>query len=455
MQQEILGRAHQAGLSGEGKKYLTITFGCQANEFDTEVLAGMLESAGYSAAAALEEADLIVINTCAVRRKPEEKVAGLLGRLKALKEKKKDLFIAVGGCMSQQPAVAADLARRFRFLNLIFGTHALPRFPQLLEQAAEVRRPIIDISEEPGSREGLPLRRSRQFHAWLPVIYGCNNFCTYCIVPYVRGRERSRPFNEIMRDARSLAAGGYLEITLLGQNVNSYGRDLQEGRDFADLLTEVDGIEGPARIRFLTSHPKDLSPRLIEAMRRGEKICEHLHLPVQAGSNRILKMMNRRYSREHYLELAGALREAIPGIALTTDLMVGFPGETEADFQQTLDLVGEARFDHSFTFIYSPRPGTRAAGEKELLSPGEKQKRLHTLTKVQNEISLDLNRTLIGKTMELLVEGRSKKNPEMQSGRTRSNKLVHFSAAEDLSGKLVNVEITEAYTWYLSGKIVT
>jgi len=452
VKRKISETAPRTELAGQGKRYLTITFGCQANEFDTEVLAGMLESAGYRAATGPDEADLIVINTCAVRRKPEEKVAGLLGRLKVLKEKKEDLLIAVGGCMAQQPAVAEDLARRFRFVNLIFGTHALPRFPQLLEQAQHSRRPLIDIAENGGSREGLPVRRSGRFHAWLPVIYGCNNFCSYCIVPHVRGRERSRSFDEIIREARSLAADGYLEITLLGQNVNSYGHDLGEGRDFADLLAELDRIEGLARIRFLTSHPKDLSQRLIEAMRKGKKICEHLHLPAQAGSNRILELMNRRYTRERYLELVFTLKEAIPGIAVTTDLMVGFPGETEEDFKQTLDLVNEARFDQAFTFIYSPRPGTRAAEIKEELSPGAKRERLERLAGRQNGISLEINRTLVGKTVELLVEGRSKNDPAMQSGRTRTNKLVHFAAAEDLTGKLVEAEITEAYTWYLSGK---
>ncbi|HPU00631.1 MAG TPA: tRNA (N6-isopentenyl adenosine(37)-C2)-methylthiotransferase MiaB [Bacillota bacterium] len=437
------------------KSYLTITFGCQANEFDTEVLAGMLESLGYRPAASPEEADIIVVNTCAVRRKPEEKVAALLGRLKSLKEKKESLIIAVGGCMIQQPDVAAELARRFRHVNLFFGTHALPRFPQLLQQAQVSRRPLIDIEENGDCREGLPMRRSSSFRAWVPVIYGCNNFCSYCIVPYVRGRERSRPFDEIVREVRSLAEKGYLEVTLLGQNVNSYGHDLDEGRDFADLLEALDRIDGLSRIRFLTSHPKDLSPRLIKAMRSGSKICEHLHLPAQAGSNRILQLMNRRYTRERYLELVERLREAIPGIALTTDLMVGFPGETEEDFQQTLALVEEARFDQAFTFIYSPRRGTRAAEmKKEEIPADEKRERLRRLARLQNEISLQINRTLVGKRVELLVEGKSKNNPAMQSGRTRTNKLVHFAAEEDLTGKLVEVEITAAYTWYLAGKLL-
>ena len=454
MQQVWSERPFRAELSGEGRKYLIITFGCQANEFDTELLAGMLESMGYRAAAGPADADLIVINTCAVRRKPEEKVAALLGRLGKLKKDKKELFIAVAGCMTQQPAVAADLARRFSFVDLFFGTHALPRFPELIEQAGCGRRPLIDTGEESSGREGLPLRRSSFYRAWLPVIQGCNNYCSYCIVPHVRGRERSRPFEAILRDAQSLAEAGYLEITLLGQNVNSYGQDSAEGYDFADLLEELDRVERLARIRFLTSHPKDLSPRLIEVMQRGKKICEHLHLPAQSGSNRILRLMNRRYSRERYLMLVEALKEKIPGISLTTDLMVGFPGESEADFQRTLDLLEEAGFDQAYTFIYSARSGTRAAEMEEQVDRGEKKERLQRLLRRQNEISLKINQGLVGQTVELLGEGRSKNNPEMQSGRSRSNKLVHFEAKGDYIGKRLKVEITEAYTWYLRGKKV-
>ncbi|NLA11113.1 MAG: tRNA (N6-isopentenyl adenosine(37)-C2)-methylthiotransferase MiaB [Firmicutes bacterium] len=456
MEQACADLPFRADLIGAGKSYLTITFGCQANEFDTEVFAGMLESAGYRRAAGPGDADLILLNTCSVRQKPEDKVAGMLGRLRKLKEEREGLTIVVAGCMAQRPSAAADLARRFPFLDLIVGTHALPRFPQLLEQAGRSRRPLIDIAAENEGREGLPVVRSSSFKAWLPVIHGCNNFCSYCIVPHVRGRERSRPFAEIVEEARSLEESGYLEITLLGQNVNSYGHDLAEGEraDFAALLEALDRLEGKARIRFMTSHPKDLSPRLIEMMGRGKKICEHLHLPAQAGSNRILEGMNRSYTRERYLGLVGALKKEVPGIALTTDLMVGFPGETEADFQETLALLDEAEFDHAYTFIYSPRPGTRAAEMEEQLSFAEKNERLQRLASRQNEISLRLNRALLGQTFELLVEGRSKNNPEMFSGRTRTNKLVHFAAAEELSGKLVAVEITEAFTWYLAGERV-
>lgn len=438
---------------GIGKKYWIITFGCQMNENDSEVTAGLLESIGYSAAASPNEADLIIINTCAVRRKPEDKVAGLLGKLKALKNEKRDLLIAVGGCMSQQEEVASYISKRFPHVNLVYGTYSLPRLPELLQQAARQRGTIVDIEARPDSREGLPIRRSSSFKAWLPVIYGCNNFCSYCIVPHVRGRERSRPLEEIVAEARTLAGQGYLEITLLGQNVNSYGLDRAAGYDFSDLLVELEKVEGLARIRFMTSHPKDLSPKLIETMRTSQKICEHLHLPVQAGSNRILKRMNRRYTREHYLALVAAIKEAIPGIALTTDIIVGFPGETEADFEETLSLVEAVRYDNAFTFLYSPRRGTAAASLAETLTHREKEERLQRLVDIQNPISLEINQALVGQTVEVLVEGPSKNNHELLTGRTRTNKLVHFKAPACPPGSLVEIEITEARTFNLFGKL--
>ena len=439
---------------GEGKKYHTVTFGCQMNEHDSEVLAGILEGVGYSAAESPADADLIVINTCAVRKKPEEKVAALLGKLKPLKEEKKDLIIAVGGCMTQQEEAAAYIRKRFHHVNLVFGTHSLPRLPRLLEQASRRRGMIVDIEEHADSREGLPIRRTGRFQAWLPVIYGCDNYCSYCVVPYVRGRERSRPLEEILAEARSLANQGYLELTLLGQNVNSYGRDRPEKYAFADLLAELDLVDGLARIRFMTSHPKDLSNRLIEAVGKGEKICEHFHLPVQSGSNRILELMNRRYTRERYLELINAIRRSVPGAAITTDLIVGFPGEEEEDFALTLELVERLRFDNAFTFLYSPRKGTRAAQLEERLTRAEKEKRLQRLSAIQHRISLEINESLAGAVVEVLVEGRSKGNPDMQTGRTRTNKLVHFPSRENLAGRLVGVKITGGRTWNLVGERV-
>ncbi len=444
------------GQIGQGKSSYIFTFGCQINEHDSELLAGMLEGLGYLPAENPSEADLIVINTCAVRQKPEEKVAALLGKLRPLKRENPDLLIAVGGCMSQQKEISLDLAKRFGFVDLFFGTHVLPNFPRLLELARGRRRPLFDISEPADGRPGLPIRRASRFKAWLPIIYGCNNYCSYCIVPYVRGRERSRPREEIIAEAEALAREGYLELTLLGQNVNSYGLDFPppERPLFADLLLDINRLAGITRIRFLTSHPKDLSTRLIDAVRDGENICEHFHLPVQSGSNRLLKAMNRQYSRERYLELIDEIRGAIPGAAITTDIIVGYPGETERDFEETRDLVERVRFDNAFTFVYSPRKGTRAAVLKESLLPAVKKERLQEINRLQNQISLAINRTLVDKQVEVLVEGASKRNPQMQTGRTRTNKLIHFPSAEKLSGKLVRVSIKKAYTWHLIGELI-
>ncbi len=436
---------------GEGKQYWINTFGCQMNEHDSEVMAALVENLGYRPASAPEEAELVIINTCAVRKKPEDKVASMLGKLDALKKERSDLIIAVGGCMSQQEDLAAYIKNRFRQVDLVFGTHALPRLPELLARARREKETIVDIKEDYDGREGLPARQASIFHAWLPVIYGCNNFCAYCVVPYVRGRERSRKFEDIVNEATGLAQKGYREITLLGQNVNSYGHDLPDKPAFASLLAELDRIPGLCRIRFMTSHPKDLSAELINTVARGKNICEHFHLPAQSGSNRILEKMNRRYSREQYLELARLIKECIPGVSITSDIIVGFPGETQGDFADTLDLLEQVRFDSAFAFIYSPRRGTRAEKYTDKTSYEEKEKRLQALNRVQQRISLEENEHLVGSTLEVLIEGPSKSNPELQTGRTRSNKLVHFPGAGSLTGLLTRVRITEARTWNLFG----
>ncbi|MGM0652513.1 MAG: tRNA (N6-isopentenyl adenosine(37)-C2)-methylthiotransferase MiaB [Bacillota bacterium] len=435
------------------KKYHLITLGCQMNEHDTEIISALIENMGYFATSEPEEADLIIINTCAVRKKPEDKVASLLGKFAALKTEKPGLIIAVGGCMSQQEDTAKYLKNRFPYLDLIFGTHALPRLPELINEAGSRKDTIIEIEESYLAREGLPVAHSCGFKAWLPVIYGCDNYCSYCIVPYVRGRERSRAMGEIIAEAEILASRGYIELTLLGQNVNSYGQDLPGQVTFARLLTELNQVEGLERIRFMTSHPKDLSTDLIEIVKNGEKVCEHFHLPVQSGSNRILKAMNRRYTREHYLELVGAIKDSIPGVALTSDIIVGFPGEEEEDFLSTIDLLEKARFDNAFSFLYSPRKNTAADELTDTLTYTEKENRLQRLNQVQHRISRELNENLAGQTVELLVEGKSKGNPDIQSGRTRTNKLVHFKSSEDLTGKLAKVKITEVHTWHLFGKL--
>ncbi len=434
-------------------KYYLITLGCQMNEHDSEVICALVENMGYIATTMPEEADLIIINTCAVRKKTEDKVASLLGKFASLKTNKPNLIIAVGGCMSQQEDAAKYLKNRFPYLDLIFGTHALPRLPELISEAGNRKETIIDSEESYIDREGLPVAHRGRFKAWLPVIYGCNNYCSYCIVPYVRGRERSRNINDIIVEARKLVARGFIELTLLGQNVNSYGKDLPGQVTFAGLLAELNQIEGLERIRFMTSHPKDLSHDLIETVKNGEKICEHFHLPVQSGSDRILKAMNRRYTREQYLDLINIIKEEIPGVALTSDIIVGFPGESEDDFLATIDLLEKARFDNAFSFLYSPRRNTAAAGFTETLTRKDKEDRLQRLNDVQNRISKEINESLADQIVELLVEVESKGNPEILTGRTRTNKLVHFKNSENLTGKLVQVKITETRTWNLIGEL--
>ncbi len=441
------------GPIGAGKSSYIITMGCQMNEHDSEVIAAIVQGMGFNEAESAEEADLIIINTCAVRKKPEDKVASLLGKYLALKEEKKELLIAVGGCMPQQPEAAAYLKKRFHHVNLIFGTHALPRLPALLQQCSSGRGTVIAIEEDYPDREGLPAVRRSDFQAWLPISYGCNNFCSYCVVPHVRGRERSRTPEQVSGEFARLKQAGYLDITLLGQNVNSYGHDLPDRSSFALLLRTLNEGAGKTRIRFMTSHPKDLSRELVQAVADSHSLCEHFHLPVQSGSNRILKLMNRRYTREHYLELISMIKTLVPGASITTDLIVGFPGETEEDFKQSLTLVKEARFDNAFSFIYSPRKNTAAAALDDSLSRSEKEARLTRLNNLQHKISKEINESLKGSHLEVLVEGRSKSDPAMQTGRTRTNKLVHFEAGEDLGGSFVTLEITEARTWSLIGEV--
>ncbi|AEG14912.1 (Dimethylallyl)adenosine tRNA methylthiotransferase miaB [Desulfofundulus kuznetsovii DSM 6115] len=434
--------------------YEVITFGCQMNDHDSEVIAGMLESLGYEPAASTGEADVILVNTCCVRETAENKIYGLLGRLAHLKDKKGDLIIGIAGCMTQQPGVARKIKNRFPQVDLILGTHNLHRLPELLLQARECRERVMEVWDQAGEIvENLPIRRASRVKAWVNITYGCNNFCTYCIVPYVRGRERSRRPEDILNEIRQLVQEGYREVTLLGQNVNSYGKDLPGPTSFARLLAEVDQIPGLWRIRFTTSHPRDFTQELIDTIARCPHVCEHIHLPVQAGSNRILKLMNRGYDRDYYLDLVERIRRAIPGVAITTDIMVGFPGETEEDFAQTMDLVERVRFDGAFTFVYNPRPGTPAARLPEQVPDGIKSERIQKLIERQNEITLAHNQALVGRVEQVLVEGESKTNPEMMSGRTRTNRLVIFPGSSDLAGQLVNVTVTGARLTHLEGKL--
>lgn len=437
----------------ETLKYFIYTFGCQMNEHDSEILAGLCESMGYERAAALGDASLILLNTCCVRGNAANRIYGHIGNLKPLKEMRPEVILAVCGCMAQDPSERERIKTVCPHVDLVFGPQNLHDFPRLLQAVQSGEGRVIQVDLGPGSvREDLPVRRASDLKAWVTIIQGCNNFCSYCIVPYVRGRERSRQPERIAAEVGELAAGGVREVTLLGQNVNSYGHDLdREGVDFPALLRRLDATPGLERLRFMTSHPKDLSARLIEAMAECGTVCEHLHLPVQAGSDRILALMNRGYDRRHYLGLVERLRAAVPAITLTTDIIVGFPGETEADFTATLDLVREVRFDGAYTFAYSPKLGTKAAGLADQLAEETKRERLYRLIELQNEISRQKNEAMRGAIEEVLVEGPSERNPAVWCGRTRGNKLVLFPGPAAV-GTLLPVRIDEPQTWTLHGK---
>lgn len=437
------------------KKYTILTWGCQMNEHDSEKMSGILESLGYIYTDTKEDADLIVFNTCLVRENAEFKVYGNLGELKALKKERPDLIIAICGCMMQKKEIRDIIKDKYKFVDIIFGTHNIHKLPELIANHNQYTRMIIDVWEDGGDIvEGIPAKRKYDFKAFINIMYGCNNFCSYCIVPYTRGREKSREPNDIINEIKELAKEGYKEVTLLGQNVNSYGKSLDSKITFAELLYLINNIEGIERIRFMTSHPKDLSDELIYAIKDCDKVCEHIHLPFQAGSDRILKLMNRKYTKEQYLGLIKKIKSEIPNISLTTDIIVGFPGETEEDFMETIDVVKKAKFDSAFTFLYSIREGTPAANMEDQLSEDTKHKRLRMLLDVLNPISHDNNSHLMNTIQEVLVEEPSKTDTTVLSGRTRTNKLVHFKGDIDLIGKIVKIEITNTKTWTLEGNII-
>ncbi|AAM24578.1 tRNA (N6-isopentenyl adenosine(37)-C2)-methylthiotransferase MiaB [Caldanaerobacter subterraneus] len=440
---------------GKEVYYHIETYGCQMNVHDSEKLAGMLEEMGYKYTEDLEKADVLLFNTCAVREHAEVRVLGRVSQIKELKNRNPNLIIGISGCMMQEKHIVEAIREKYPHVDIVFGTHNIYKFPELLWQALNSRVQVIDVIENTQNViEGLPIRRDSNLKAWVNIIYGCNNFCTYCIVPYTRGREKSRRPEDIIAEVKELAEKGYKEITLLGQNVNSYGKDLGGDINFAKLLYMLNDIKGIERIRFMTSHPKDISDELIYAMRDLDKVCEHLHLPVQAGSNKILKRMNRRYTREHYLEIIDKVRANIPDIAITTDIIVGFPGETEEDFFQTLDLVERVRFDGAYTFMYSKRAGTPAASMPDQVDDEVKKDRLIRLIELQNKISLEKSAELKGKVVEVLIEGVSKRDPNKLTSRTRTNKVVHFIGDESLIGKLANVKITETKAWTMQGELV-
>ncbi|KYH29856.1 MULTISPECIES: tRNA (N6-isopentenyl adenosine(37)-C2)-methylthiotransferase MiaB [Clostridium] len=437
------------------QKYYIDTWGCQMNEEDSEKISGLLKGTGYKRTNIKEEADIIIFNTCCVRENAEQKVYGHLGSLKALKRKKPNLIIVVTGCMMQQKGMPDKVIKKFPYIDIIAGSYNSYKLPEYIERVKTEGKSIIEVwNKEKGIVEGLPVDRMSNVKAFVTIMYGCNNFCSYCIVPYVRGRERSREPENIINEIKDLVSKGYKEITLLGQNVNSYGKGLEPEIDFAELLKRVNKIEGLERIRFMTSHPKDVSDRLISAMAECEKVCEHGHFALQSGSSRILEKMNRKYTREQYLELVKKLRKAMPDIAITTDIIVGFPGETEEDFNDTLSIVKEIEFDSVFTFIYSQREGTPAANHEDQIPEDVKHERFNRLVKVVNDILAKKNKEYEGKIVEVLVEGPSKNDETKLMGRTRTNKLVNFEGNNDIIGKLVKVKIIKAQSFSLIGEIV-
>lgn len=431
------------------------TYGCQQNASDSEKLKGMAEEMGFVITESKESADLIIFNTCAVRDSAEKKVLGNIGALKQLKRSKEKLLIGLCGCMMQQEHIANEIKMKYPYVDMVFGTHAIYKFPEILYNSITTKKRIFSIEDTNNPiAEGVPIKRESSLKANVTVMYGCNNFCSYCIVPYVRGRERSREPQEILSEIKGLIADGYKDITLLGQNVNSYGKDLESGFDFSDLLKEIAMLDGDFRVRFMTSHPKDITHKLIDTIAEYKKIAKHIHLPVQSGSNRVLKSMNRGYTREKYSDLIAYAKSKIESFTLTSDIIVGFPSETEEDFLETMDLIKQVEFDVLFTFIYSKRKGTPAEQMEGQLPYEEKQKRLSRLIKEQNIISRKINETYLGKTVRVLVEGKSQNNENVLTGRTDGNKIVNFSGEKEDIGQFVNVEITDIRTWSLLGNII-
>ncbi len=435
------------------KIVVTLTYGCQMSERDAETLTEFARQEGYTSSNDLASANLVIINTCCVRESAENKILGKIGELKKLKEDNPNLKIAICGCMVQQPGALERLRKRAPHVDIWTGTHNLPNFPTLLHRAEQGGKAAEVWPEPKIAIEATPLNDKGKLQANVNIMSGCNNFCSYCIVPHVRGRERSRRPEGIIQEIKELVASGCREVTLLGQNVNSYGKEFSPAYDFADLLHNVEQIPHLLRVRFITSHPKDLSDKLIETIAHGEKLCEHFHLPIQSGSNLILERMNRKYTREYYISRVEKIRELLPQASLTTDIIVGFPGESDEDFEQTLAMMSLIHYSQAFTFMFSKRSGTLAANMEDQIPLDVKKRRLQRLMSVQNRESLEWRQHMVGKTYEILVEGPSKTNPERLTGRTRGYELVVFSGSPEITGSLVNVRISEAGSWTLVGEI--
>lgn len=438
----------------KGKTFYLKTYGCQMNEHDSENIEALLTRLGFSKVDDYEKADLVLLNTCSIRENAHNKAFGMLGRLKHLKAQKKDLIVGLCGCMAQEASVVEEIINKYKWVNFVFGTHNMYQLPNIIDKAiAENKQQIEVFSKEGDLVEGLPVIRTNNYKAYVNIIYGCNKFCTYCIVPYTRGRERSRAKEDILSEVDELIKDGYKEITLLGQNVNAYGKDLYDDYTLGNLLEDIAKKDIP-RVRFMTSHPWDFTDSMVEVIGKYDNIMPSVHLPVQSGSSKILKLMGRRYTRESYLELFKKIKDTVPGVAISTDIIVGFPGETENDFLETLSLAEECKYDNAFTFIFSKREGTPACLLKDDVSEEEKEERLHRLNKVVNKYFLENNKKLLERVVPVLVEGNSEKK-DMYYGYTDTNKLINFTAKREVEvGEIVNVKVTQAKTWSLDGELV-
>ncbi len=437
---------------GTGKTYYIKTYGCQMNEHDTELLSAILEDMNFTKANNMENADLILLNTCAIRENAHNKVFGMLGRIKHLKETKKDIIVGLCGCMAQEESVALNIKNKYKWVDLVFGTHNIHKLPDLLIESQNKKHQEIEVySIEGDIIENLPYKRANKYKAWVNIMYGCDKFCTYCIVPYTRGKQRSRKKEDILKEINDLIKDGVQEITLLGQNVNAYGKDLYDDYKMENLLEDVAKINIP-RIRFVTSHPWDFTDNMIEVIAKYKNVMPFIHLPVQSGSNKILKLMGRRYTKEEYITLFNKIKEKIPNASITTDIIVGFPGETEEDFNETIELVNTCKFDLAYTFIYSPREGTPASKMEDKVSIEEKSHRLETLNELINKYAKKSNDKLLNKIVPVLIEGISEKNDNILTGYTDTNKLVNVVGDKDNIGKIIDVKITDVKTWSLDGE---
>ena len=438
---------------GLGKRYMVLTYGCQMNVHDSENIRAILEDVMYTETSDMDMADIIVINTCAIRENAHNKVFGMLGRIKHLKETR-DVIVVFCGCMAQEEDVSKEIRDRYKWIDIVFGTHNIHKLPIYLDNIVRDRKQNMFVYSEQGDiYENIPVKRDSKFKAWVNIMQGCDKFCTYCIVPFTRGKQRSRLRDDIIDEVKGLVLDGYMEVTLLGQNVNAYGKDLNDGYNMANLLEDV-AKTGTERVRFVTSHPWDFTDEMIDVIAKYKNIMPSIHLPVQSGNSEILKLMGRRYTKEQYIELFDKLKNKVPGISITTDIIVGFPNETEEQFEDTIKLCEYCKFDGAYTFIYSKREGTPAARMKDSISLEEKEKRLQRLNEVVNKYARENNEKLLGKEVFVLAEGKSDKNKDMFMGYTDTNKLVNFSSQKDVIGKIVKVKITDAKTWSLDGEYI-